>query len=250
LATERKTPLSEAATETPGRATKTSQRSKVVRRRAIIGGLLAAVLVGGAILLAVLGGEGPLSVFVGESTPPVPPFHFKLTKAVPVATTKTKARELKSTVKPVADHVKHAMDSLYMGTFVDPDTWDGDHYDDVFDEVMSGAAKDQANDQIDGLTLGTDAGDTYDSVDPGYSKLTIKVLTDPNDNPAEAIALASFRGLAKHDDGTYSKVFSTGSYFFKHEDGAWRIFAFKVARNEKKTKAPASATPSTGATSS
>jgi hypothetical protein len=250
LATGRKTPLSEAAPETPGRAKKTTQRSKVVRRRAIVGGAVAVVLVGGAILLAVLGGKGPLVGIVGSSTPPVPPFHFKVAKVVPVTTTKTRAKRVLGAVKPIANDVKDGMDTLYMGTFVNPDVWDGDHYDKVFNEVMDGAAKDEAANQIDGLTLGADAGSTYESVQPGYSKLTIKVLTDPNDNPTEAIALVSFQGLAKHDDGTYSKVFSTGSYFFKHEDGGWKIFAFKVARNEKKAKAPASATASSGATSS
>jgi hypothetical protein len=248
LATQRKTPLSEAASETPGRAKKNSQRSKIVRRRAIVGGGLAVVVVGALILLAVIGGGGPLGGFIGSSTPPAPPMKFKVTKIVPVTTTKTRARKVLGAVKPVAADIEEAMNDLYYGTFVNPKDWD--HYDDVFGDVMNGDAQDQANDQIDGLTLGKDAGDIYESVDPGDSRLTIKVLTDTSDNPVEAIAVASFQGLAKHDDGSYSKVFSTGSYFFKHEDGGWKIFAFKVGRNEKKTKAPASASGSTGATPS
>jgi hypothetical protein len=250
LATERKTPLSQAATESSGRAKKNSQRSKVVRRRAIVGGAAALVLVGGAVLLAVTGGDNPITNLFSSSKTPVPDFNFKVTKIVPVTTTKTPAKKVLGVVKPIAGDVQGAMDQLYMGTFVDPNVWNDGDYEDVFDDVMDGAAKDQAADQIDGLTLGADAGATYESVQPGYSKLTIKVLTDTNDTPVDAIAVASFQGLAAHDDGTYSRVFSTGSYFFKHEDGGWRIFAFKVARNEKKTKAPASATPSEGATPS
>jgi hypothetical protein len=253
LATERKTPLSEAASEPPGRAKKNSQRSKIVRRRAIVGGGLAVVVVGVLILLAVLGDKGPLTGIInGSSTPPPPPMKFKVTKIEPVATTKTKARSLLKVVKPAADDVEKAMNDLYYGTFIDPNTWDGDDYEKVFDDVMDDPAVEQAKNQIDGLTLGTDAGDTYESVDPGYSRLTIKVLTDPNNSPVEAIAVTSFQGLAKHDDGTYSKVMSSGSYFFRHEDDGWKIFAFKVARNEKKAKAPASASgsASAGATSS
>jgi hypothetical protein len=250
LATERKTPLSEAASETPGRAKKNSQRSKIIRRRAIVGGGLAVVVVGVLILLAVMGGGGPLGNIIGSSEPPVPPFHFKLTRVIPMTTTKTKAKKVLGDVNPVAGEVKDAMDTLYMGTFVNPDSWDGDHYDKVFDDVMDGGATDQANDQIDGLTLGTAAGATYESVDPGYSKLVVRVLTDTNDAPVEAIAVASFQGLAAHDDGTYSKVFNNGTYFFKHEDGGWKIFAFKAARNEKKAKAPKSTTASTGSSSS
>jgi hypothetical protein len=250
LATERKTPLSEAATEGPGRAKKSSQRSKVVRRRAIVGGVVAVVLVGGAILLALTGGDNPINNFFSSSETPVPDFNFKVAKIVPVPTTKTRAKKVLGAVKPIAEEVQKAMDQLYLGTFVDPNVWNDGDYEKVFDDVMDGPAKDEAAKQIDGITLGSDAGSTYDSVQPGYSKLTIKVLTDPNDTPTEAIAMASFQGLAAHDDGTYSKVFSTGSYFFKHEDGGWKIFAFKVARNEKKAKAPVAATPSAGASAS
>jgi hypothetical protein len=211
--------------------------------------VVAAVVIGGLILLAVLGGKGPLTGIINsQSTPPPPPMKFKVTKIEPVTTTKTKAKSVLKDVKPVAQHVVKSMDTLYYGTFINPDSW-GD-YGKVFDDVMDGGAQDQANNQVDGITLGKNAGDTYESVTPGYSRLTIKVLTDSKNKPVEAIAVTSFQGLAKHKDGTYSKVMSTGSYFFKHEDSGWKIFAFQVDRDEKKAKAPASATPSAGATSS
>ena len=208
------------------------------------------MLVGGAILLAVTGGDNPISSIFGASKTPVPDFNFKVAKIQPVTTTKTRAKKVLDVVKPVAEDVQKAMDELYMGTFVDPNVWNDADYEDVFDNVMDGAAKDQAANEIDAITLGSDAGSTYESLQPGYSRLTINVLTDTSDSPVEAIAVASFQGLAVHDDGSYSKVLSTGSYFFKHEDGGWKIFAFRVNRDEKKAKAPAAATPSTGATPS
>ena len=80
MATQKKTPLSEAAAPAPGRSQKTP-RSTVARNRLIAGGVVALLLVGGGIFLATRGGN-PLDVIpgVGDPARPVSAFEFELGK--------------------------------------------------------------------------------------------------------------------------------------------------------------------------
>ena len=69
------------------------------------------------------------------------------------------------------------MTSLYTEAFLDPANWRGGSYDQVWPPFDGGS---QAAAEQDGgaLTLGTTAGDTYDTVDQPKGKLNVKVLMD------------------------------------------------------------------------
>jgi hypothetical protein len=58
----------------------------------------------------------------------------------------------------------------------------------------------------------------------------------------------TFRAPATHDDGTFSKIIVTGSFFFHDVGGTWQIFSYSdVSRNETPFQPP-SPTPTAEAT--
>jgi hypothetical protein len=130
-----------------------------------------------------------------------------------------------------------SLDVLYFDGFVDPDHWDGGDYDDVWD-VFDDGAREQAKNDVQTLTLGDDAGDVYDFVQPDKGVVAVNVLTGPNDEPTEALAKAFFSATAEHDDGSYTKITSSGTFFLRQVEGGWRIFTYDVDRTEKTTDAP------------
>jgi hypothetical protein len=241
LATGKK-PLSEAAPPAPGRTQKTAQRSQVARRRLVVGGIVGVVVIG-ALVYLLSGGESPVDIpIIGNDDPETPMLVFE-TKTVPAATSDTAQSKLQDTVAPVGEAVDATMTTLFQGAFVDPEVWDGGDYEDLFAETMDEALLAGALEDVDTLTLGADAGDTYDFVTPEKSKLTVKVVTDPKDQPVQAIALVTFTALAELDDDTYTEITLTGTYFLRDQDG-WRIFAYDATKDEEAAKAPKSPTPS------
>ena len=129
-----------------------------------------------------------------------------------------------------------------MGGFVEPDTWgDFGAIEGLFDKE----ALETAEADLDTLTLGETAGDTYTFVQPDKGVLVIDVLTDQGDKPVEALADALFVATAEADDGTFTKVMSSGSFFLHRIDGDWKIYAYEVERNDKPTQAPGSESVST-----
>lgn len=244
-----KKPLREAASSAPGRSQKAQTRSKVARRRAAAGALVALLLIGGLAVLFTRGGEG-IGIFTHSQTP-TPQLTFATVKVVAATTTATTPDKIAGEVKPVGKAVELSMRTLFEGAFIDPAVWDGDHYDDLFSQVMDEGAAGRALQDVATVTLGSGAGDVYASVKPDKSKLIIKVLTDAKDKPVQAIAQVTFRATATHDDGTFTKITVTGSFFFHQVDGAWRIFSYDVKRQETPFKPPsptASSTPTAEAT--
>jgi hypothetical protein len=94
------------------------------------------------------------------------------------------------------------------------------------------------------------AGDVFDTVEPGKSKLSYQVLFDPDGEPETAVVSVIFRATAEGKDGTYLAIVSEGEYFLSQIDGqeeGWKITAFDVTRDDHETQPPspsASASPS------
>lgn len=239
LATGKK-PLSEAASPAPGRTQKTEQRSRVARRRVLVGGCVALLAAGGLAFLLTRGGD--IIPFGDENKHQIAALAFEA-RVVAVPTTDTLPTELKDVVAPAADGVVSTISALFHGAFIDPDVWDGDDYEDLFGAVMDEGTAAQALQDVDSLTLGTGAGDVYDFVDPEPNKLAIQVLTDRKDQPTQAIAKVTFRATAALDDGTFTAITVTGSFFLHEDGGTWRIFAYDVGMDEKARTAPVTATP-------
>jgi hypothetical protein len=240
LATEGKTPLKDAATSSPQRPKKTADRSKVSRNRIIAGAVGAVVVLGGIFFFTRGDGDG----FIGGDQPPPGQVDFQL-KGVTVIPYQLQGDQnaQKQTAHAVADEVRLQLDALFEAAYVDPDTW-GDTGE--IEDLFVGGAKDQIASDVSTLTLGANAGDTYDAVDPGKSTLKVSVLTDAKGNAVRASGRLSFKGLATHDDGTYSAVTVTGTAIFVKDGDTWKIEAFTLNRSEKPAEAPA---PSSSPTS-
>jgi len=248
LASEQKTPLSEAAPAAPKRSTKTATRSKVVRRRAIGGGAVALLLVGGGAFLLSRGPDG-----IGINLPFVndretPKFAFDKTKFVVTATTQTKPKDLEHAAQPAADDIEKVLGDFVHEVYIDPEMWG--NYDDAFSAAMTKDAAEEAAKKADVVTLGATANDTYDFVDPVGGSLRMVILTDGSDAPVQASATLTFHATADLKDDTSSAIAVHGVYLLKLVDSEWRIFAFDVGRRERAVEASPSASASPSAEAS
>jgi hypothetical protein len=231
LATEDKTPLREAAPSASGRTSKTPDRSKVARNRIIAGVVIAVVVIVAIFLLT--RGNGIIGT---GNEPPVGNVNFHLKGTEFVATQLSgDIQAQKDTAKATADAVKKQLDTLFETAYVDPGSW-GDTGE--IGDLFTDGAKGQLKDDIATITLGDNAGDTYDSVDPGKSSAKVRTLTDKTGNALRAAADISFTGLAKHKDGTYTAITVTGTFFFVKDGDTWRIEGYSLDRKEKAAKAP------------
>ena len=259
----RRYPSRVLATEDPGagtpsadptssrRVSSSSKRAATARRRAIVGGVAALVIAGGAVWLFTGGdGDGPLGPIkdIIDGGPETPAFAFEVRRVVPESTTETRSSDLQREANDVADQIKATLDELYFDGFVEADTWgDFGEIEELFDEE----ARAQAEADLDTLTLGTTGSETFTFLTPEEGTLVIDVLTDQSDRPVQALAFVKFRGVAEGDDGSFTDIRSEGSFFLRHAEGGWKIYAYRIDRGDRPGRAPAgsgsataSATPS------
>jgi hypothetical protein len=233
LATEGKTPLKDAATSSPQRSDKTADRSKVARNR-IIAGIVVAVIAIVAIFLLTRGGGSPAS---SETEPPpgAVDFQSKGITFVPYQLHGDQNAQ-KATAHEAATKIRLALDALFQTAYVATDTWgDTGQIKDFF----TAGAQPALEGDVGTLTLGENAGDTYDRVDPVKKKSTIvvNVLTDAKGNAARASARISFVGTATRTDGTTSTITVTGTVILVPDGDTWKIEAYRLNRSEKPTQA-------------
>jgi hypothetical protein len=205
------------------------------------------VAIGVAILLALRGGGGPI---IGGGDEPAPPFDFivKPAAAIPTAPDADEAA-LSASADEVAQEITPMIDDLYTNAYLDPSNWRHDDYEEVFTAFAPDAAA-TAEQSVETLTLGATAGDVFDTVDPGKSKLTYQVLFDPDGAPESAVVSVIFRATAERKNGTFLAIVSEGEFFLRQIDGqgeGWTITAFDVTRDDHEKEPPspsASASPS------
>ncbi len=191
---------------------------------------MVAVLVIGGFLL--FGGKVPL-VPHNPTGPGEFSFHLGNVQASPI--TATPPSELKDTAREAGTGIKETMDKLYFRAFVDTGSW-GD-YGAAFD-LFDGAAKTRAEADIDVLTLGPTAKDDIEALNTPSGTLTISVLTDKKDAPFTAVAEVQFLADAQRKDNTTIQISSIGSFFLRQVDGAWRIYAYRVDRDDQTAAEP------------
>jgi hypothetical protein len=229
LSTERKTPLRDAAPAEPARATKTETRSRVARRRAVVGAFAALVIAGGGVFLLTRGSNGALGILGGSQAPPSP-VSFTLKKAAWEATAPGVDRSsMSQSAKKVSTGVKQVLDSLFTTGYTDPGGW-GDAGD-IQDLFVQGAAANVEQD-VNVLTLGEGAGDIYDGVEPSKSPLAVRTLTNQEG-----------KGIRAYADATFSKITVSASFFLIPDGDGWKIEAYRADRSEKPYQPPATATP-------
>ena len=192
------------------------------------------VVVGVAAWILLNGGGVPLLPDGGPSGPTA--FNFELARGVKVsATSDTRPGQLADVAQDAGDGVKATMDELYFRAFVDQDSW-GD-YADAF-ALFDAQAAAQAEADTEVLTLGPSAGDEFEVVNPATSTISISVLTNGKDAPVTAVAEVEFLADATRTDGGTTEISSTGSFYLRHVDGTWRIFAYDVDRDDTTAAAP------------
>lgn len=207
------------------RAEEAARRRSKIRRR--VAAAVGVVALAGVAAFLLLGGEVPI-IDGGPTGPAEYTFDLKSVKAAP--TSETPPGELEDVARSAATGVEDTMDQLYFLAYVDEDSW-GDYggLTDLF--VGKAAARAEADTEV--LTLGADANDVYGSLDAPPGTLRVIVLTDAKDGPASAIALVRFRAETTRKQGSPTTITSTGSFFLHPVDGAWRVYAYRIDRDEE-----------------
>ena len=195
----------------------------------VTGVVVLLAIVAGIVLLG--GGDVPLI----DSGPAGPgEFAFQLGDVVPTTTSRTPSANMREAAREAGDEVKATMDELFLRAFVDTDQW-GD-YEGAF-AMFDDAAARRAQADAAVLTLGLDANDVFDAMDAASGQLQISVLMDGKDRPASAIAQVDFVADAERSDGGSTEIRSTGSFFLRKVHGEWRVFAYRVNRDDASTGA-------------
>jgi hypothetical protein len=196
------------------------------------------VAIGVAVLLALRGGGGPI---IGEGDEPAPPFDFIVKPATAIPTTPdADEAALSASADEVAQEITPMIDDLYTNAYLDPSNWRHDDYEEVFTAFAPDAAA-TAEQSVETLTLGATAGDVFDTVDPGKSKLTYQVLFDPDRAPESAVVSVIFRATAERKNGTFLAIVSEGDFFLRQIEGqgeGWTITAFDVTRDDHEKEPP------------
>lgn len=186
-------------------------------------------MIGGILLLG-----GDLPGIDGSDTPGE--FGFELGQVRATPTTRTPPSELRDATQEAGTAIKETMDELYFRAFVDEGSW-GD-YAAAFD-LFDGRAATRAEADADVLTLGPDANDLYDTLEDANGTLAIAILTDRKDAPVTAIAEVRFEAAARSEGArTTTEIVSVGSFFLRQVDGEWRIFGYRVDRQDVESEAP------------
>jgi hypothetical protein len=208
------------------------------------------LIVGAGALVLFLTGNGKTVTDIlpgGGGDEPVPEFTFKLAKVQVVGTAEeTDNVALRPLAETTAAEIAPVLDQFFTDAFLDPNKWKDGNYEDAL-ALFSDAALPSA--QVAGLetlTLGADAGDTYESVQPDKGSIRYDVLFDREDAPFDVAAHVKFYATAELKDASYVAIVSHGVLFLQDTGDGWRITAYNMKRNDHATEAP-SATGTTGA---
>jgi hypothetical protein len=200
--------------------------------------VIAAVVVGGNLLF---GGTGETTTGKEGGTevdPKTPPFDFKVAKTVLVLVSVDQNRKkLDGPAAAASDEAAAVMDTIYTESFLDPSSWDGANYDELWTQFTDDAAT-QAQTDTDTLTAGTSAGDSYDTIDPVRGALRPRVLVDEKGQPVSVVASVAFSAQGAHADGSYTLFRSSGQFFLRKVGDAWKVVAFEVRRADSEETAP------------
>ena len=207
--------------------------------------LIAAVVV---VVFLLGGGSAVTNILPGHSTPPTPGFAFQTTKVLPIPTVATaKLVKLKPAAQSAAKAVTTVLDTLYANAFLAPGNWQDGSYDDVwasFDPKASAAAQQD----LETLTAGAAAGDTYSDIQPSRGTVKISVLMDAKGQPQTASATLVFSANATKKAGGTTLLRSEAHYFLQRFGSAWKVVSFQVKRTDV-ANAPAPSPSGSGSAS-
>jgi hypothetical protein len=234
---------------------RSERRSHGKKRRAPLALLLVPViLIGGAVVLVlVLTGNADVIDRVipgGGGDKPVPEFEFKLSTIDVEATAEDADVEaLRPGAEQVVQVVAPVLDTLFTEAFLNPNTWDDGEYPDALAEFSDAALASAQTGGLETLTLGPNAGDTYEAVAPNKGSIRFEVLFDREGEPFSVAAHVRFYADAKRQDGTYVAIVSHGVMFLMDQGEGWKVTAYDMKRNDHEEEAPATTGASGSSTS-
>jgi hypothetical protein len=204
----------------------------------VLGGIaLVAVAVLGIVLFSGNGnGSQPSGSDAIPPTAGVFSFHIDPPQAL-VTAAGASADKANKAAKPAASAAEKIVHDFYVRAYLDPTQWTGGAYANTFDAFSAGA-KAQAMKQLDVMTAGTAASDTFSSIKEKEAHLKEKVLMDPAGQPNSVVAVVTFEATAALKDGTSGTLTSQGQYILEKVGSGWQITAFSVTRTGQKSKAP------------
>ena len=211
-------------------------------------------------IVLILGGVGLFLVLTGKADEvidrlpggndpePVPEFDFKLSKVQVIVTGEDADQQaMRPAAEETAAEVMPVIDELFTNAFLDPNLWkDGDYAAalELFDEAALESAQTQG---LETLTLGANAGETYEAVTPSKGSVRFDVLFDREGQAHTVAAHVRFYATGERTDATYIAIVSHGVLFLEDDGGGWQVTAYDMKRNDRETEAPA-ATGGTSAT--
>jgi hypothetical protein len=212
-----------------GRHASTSSR----KTPAIIVGVVVLVALAAVAIFAFAGSDAiDLPDLTGEETPETPEFAFERARPMAVETAaKPNPQAANAAARAPAKAATQQLDGLYTAAFLDPANWMNGDYEDVLG-FFDGKAADAAEAQLDVLTAGPSAGETFDTITPKTSSLKVRVLMAPEGAPYAVQSTARFIATGKGESGTVTFV-SKGQFIFQKRDGEWRVVSFSVQRNDE-----------------
>ena len=213
------------------------------------GGVVTLALIAGLVVVLTGGSDSPL--ISGNSPSTSPGFAFEVTSTVPVTTVLLKPNESPpdlqkslQAAKPATAIAEKAMHAFYTNAFLAPANWTNGSYQDAF-TAFAAPARLRATQQIDVLTAGRTAGDTYSAIEPAKATIHTRVLLDPKGLPSSAVSTITFTADATLKDGSGTvTIISKGQYTFEKTARGWRITAFSVQRSDQAPQASGSASGS------
>jgi hypothetical protein len=172
--------------------------------------------------------DGP-TPSVGEPATASFRFNVRDREVVPTDGEHVSKRE-RRLAREAADEVQSLVTDLYVGAFLDPETWSSGTYDGLF-EIFAGDARAEARRRTGILTAGENAGDRFDVIDAVGSRLVLRILLDRGGTPILVSSKVGFRARASGDERTL--IQSEGWFLFRRMGGAWRIVSFDVERADR-----------------
>jgi hypothetical protein len=227
--------LADEPAAAPERRSRTERGEDAARRRQLWQRIAAGVGVLALVVIAALfllgGGDG---VLPGDDEGPTG-FSFDLgrVRAAPIAD--RAPAQLQGEADEAAEAVKETMDHLYFSTFVDEESWGA--YEDAF-ALFQGPAAGSAQEDLDVLSLGPTAATDYESLTDPTGTLRVVVLTNERNVAVSAVARVEFRAGATLTGGGSTTITSAGAYWLRPSDAGWRIFAYRVSRDERQASSP------------
>jgi hypothetical protein len=208
----------------------------------VVGVIVVLALAAAAVVALSRSSDIDLPGLAGGDTPETPEFAFEVGEPKAVETSrKPNHKAAVAAAEAPAKAVAQRIDDLYTAAFLDPGNWMDGEYDDVL-TFFSDDAHDAAENQLDVLTAGPEAGVALDAIRPLPSTVKVHVLLDPSRTAHAVEGSARFVARGTGADGQVTFV-SKGQFVFEKIDGEWLVVSFSVQRKDEEREPKPSATP-------